>query len=86
MRWRSSNFTWVELEIYRVSSTPITLVSYRTRNEDRRSGVWYETARELIQFFEAHLGEPKGVLEDAIDELTVDNADYKIIPGLAKLL
>lgn len=33
---------WVELEIYRVSSTPITLVSYRTINEDRRSGVWYE--------------------------------------------
>ena len=45
-----------------------------------------ETARKLIQLFEAHLGEPKGDLEDAIDELTVADTDYKIIQGLAKLL
>jgi hypothetical protein len=45
-----------------------------------------QTARELIQLFEAHLGERKGDLEDAIDELTVADTDYKIVQGLAKLL
>jgi predicted nuclease of restriction endonuclease-like RecB superfamily len=45
-----------------------------------------ETARELIQLFEDHLDEPKGDLEDAIDELTVADTDYKIVQGLAKLL
>ncbi|WP_121821076.1 DUF790 family protein [Halostella salina] len=45
-----------------------------------------ETARELIDLFDVHLGEPKGDLEDEIDELTVANTDYKIIQGLAKLL
>jgi len=45
-----------------------------------------ETAAELIELFETHLGEPKGDLEDAIDELTVADTDYKIVQGLAKLL
>ena len=45
-----------------------------------------KTARELLQLFEAHLGEPKGELEDAIDELTVADTDYKIVQGLAKLI
>lgn len=45
-----------------------------------------ETARELVEVFEAHLGEPKGDLEDAIDELVVADTDYKIVRGLAKLL
>jgi hypothetical protein len=45
-----------------------------------------ETAEELIRLFESHLGEPKGDLEDAIDELTVADTDYKIVQGLAKLL
>lgn len=45
-----------------------------------------ETARELIQIFEDHLGEPKGELEETIDQLTVADTDYKIIQGLAKLL
>lgn len=45
-----------------------------------------ETAQELIQLFEAHLDESKGDLEDAIDELTVADTDYKIVQGLAKLL
>ncbi|WP_331234232.1 DUF790 family protein [Natronorarus salvus] len=45
-----------------------------------------QTARELIQLFEAHLEESKGDLEDAIDELTVADTDYKIVQGLAKLL
>ncbi|WP_251328741.1 DUF790 family protein [Haloplanus pelagicus] len=45
-----------------------------------------QTARELIDLFDAHLGEPKGDLEDEIDELTVADTDYKIIQGLAKLL
>jgi predicted nuclease of restriction endonuclease-like RecB superfamily len=45
-----------------------------------------ETARELIQLFEDHLGEPKGELEETIDQLTVADTDYKIIQGLAKLL
>lgn len=45
-----------------------------------------KTARELIQLFEDHLGEPKGDLEDAIDELTVADTDYKIVQGLAKFL
>jgi len=45
-----------------------------------------QTANELIDLFNEHLGEPKGDLEDAIDELTVADTDYKIIQGLAKLL
>ena len=50
--------------------------------EDR----YRETARELIRLFQEHLGEPKGDLEAAIDELTVADTDYKIVQGLAKLL
>jgi predicted nuclease of restriction endonuclease-like RecB superfamily len=45
-----------------------------------------ETAAELIQIFEEHLGEPKGELEDTIDQLTIADTDYKIVQGLAKLL
>jgi len=45
-----------------------------------------ETAQELIRLFEEYLGEPKGDLEDAINELTVADTDYKIVQGLAKLL
>ena len=45
-----------------------------------------ETARELIQIFEEHLGEPKGELEETIDQLTIADTDYKIVQGLAKLL
>ncbi|WP_338739394.1 DUF790 family protein [Haloplanus salilacus] len=45
-----------------------------------------ETAQELIQIFEDNLGEPKGELEETIDQLTVADTDYKIIQGLAKLL
>jgi len=44
------------------------------------------TAATLIDLFENHLGEPKGDIEAAIDDLTVDNTDYKIVHGLAKLL
>jgi predicted nuclease of restriction endonuclease-like RecB superfamily len=40
----------------------------------------------LLQLFEAHLGEPQGELEAAIDELTVADTDYKIVQGLAKLI
>ncbi|MFB6375445.1 MAG: DUF790 family protein [Bradymonadaceae bacterium] len=45
-----------------------------------------EAAGKVIQVFEEHLGESKGDLEDAIDELTVADTDYKIVHGLAKLL
>ncbi|SDJ90966.1 hypothetical protein SAMN05216226_111132 [Halovenus aranensis] len=45
-----------------------------------------ETAAELIKIFEEHLGEPKGDLEDTIDQLTIADTDYKIVQGLAKLL
>jgi predicted nuclease of restriction endonuclease-like RecB superfamily len=45
-----------------------------------------ETAATLIALFEDHLDEPKGDLEDAINELTVADTDYKIVQGLAKLL
>ena len=45
-----------------------------------------ETATELIGIFENHLGEPKGDLEDTIDQLTIADTDYKIVQGLAKLL
>ncbi|MDL0135183.1 DUF790 family protein, partial [Halobacterium salinarum] len=45
-----------------------------------------ETAAELIQVFEDHLGESKGELEETIDELTIADTDYKLIQGLAKLL
>ncbi len=53
---------------------------------DQEEERYRETARELLQLFENHLGEPKGELETAIDELTVADTDYKIIQGLAKLL
>jgi len=53
---------------------------------DPTDGRYRETARELIQLFDDHLGEPKGDLEDSIDELTVADTDYKIVQGLAKLL
>jgi predicted nuclease of restriction endonuclease-like RecB superfamily len=47
---------------------------------------YQETAEELIQIFEEHLGEPKGDLEETIDQLTIADTDYKIVQGLAKLL
>ena len=45
-----------------------------------------ETAEELIHLFENHLGEPKGELEETIDQLTITDTDYKVVQGLAKLL
>jgi predicted nuclease of restriction endonuclease-like RecB superfamily len=45
-----------------------------------------DTAGELIGLFEDHLGESKGDLDDAIDQLTVADTDYKIVRGLAKLI
>ncbi|AUX09271.1 hypothetical protein AArcSl_1642 [Halalkaliarchaeum desulfuricum] len=45
-----------------------------------------DTAAELIQLFEDHLGEPKGDLEETIDQLTIADTDYKVVQGLAKLL
>ena len=45
-----------------------------------------DTAEELIQIFDEHLGEPKGELEDTIDQLTIADTDYKIVQRLAKLL
>jgi predicted nuclease of restriction endonuclease-like RecB superfamily len=47
---------------------------------------YQDTADELIQIFEEHLGEPKGELEETIDQLTIADTDYKIVQGLAKLL
>jgi predicted nuclease of restriction endonuclease-like RecB superfamily len=47
---------------------------------------YQDTAEELIQIFEKHLGEPKGDLEETIDQLTIADTDYKIVQGLAKLL
>ena len=51
--------------------------------EDAR---YRETASELIELFETHMGERKADLDAAIDQLTVADTDYKIIQGLAKLL
>lgn len=45
-----------------------------------------ETAAELIDLFEDHLGESKGDLEETIDQLTIADTDYKVVQGLAKLL
>ena len=45
-----------------------------------------KTAKELIQLFGNHLGEPKGELEEMIGELTIADTDYKVVQGLAKLL
>ena len=47
---------------------------------------YQETAADLIEIFTEHLGEPKGELEETIDELTIADTDYKIVQGLAKLL
>jgi len=45
-----------------------------------------QTAQELIQIFETHLGEPRGELEETIEQLTITDTDYKVVQGLAKLL
>lgn len=45
-----------------------------------------DTASQLIDLFEAHVGERKSDLDTAIDQLTVADTDYKIIQGMAKLL
>jgi predicted nuclease of restriction endonuclease-like RecB superfamily len=65
----------------RTSSDTVTPLFIDT-DDDR----YHETGAELIQLFDAHLSEPKGDLEDTIDELTVADTDYKIVQGLAKLL
>ena len=69
------------------------LARSRTRNGEIRplfidmaDDQYRKTTRQLLELFEDHLGKPKGDLEDAIDELTVTDTDYKIIQGLAKLL
>ncbi len=69
------------------------LARSRTRNNsitplfvDTDDQRYRETADELIQIFEDHLGQPKGDLEETIDQLTIADTDYKIIQGLAKLL
>jgi len=69
------------------------LARSRTRNGtvqplfiDTDDQQYRETAAELIQIFEDHLGEPKGELEGTIDQLTIADTDYKIVQGLAKLL
>ena len=69
------------------------LARSRTRNGtvqplfiDANDPQYQETAAELIQIFEEHLGEPKGELEETIDQLTIADTDYKIVQGLAKLL
>jgi len=53
---------------------------------DTQEQQYRDTAAELIQIFEEHLGEPKGDLEETIDQLTISDTDYKIVQGLAKLL
>ncbi|EMA46493.1 DUF790 family protein [Halobiforma nitratireducens] len=69
------------------------LARSRTRNGtvqplfiDADDQQYRETAAELIQIFEDHLDEPKGELEETIDQLTIADTDYKIVQGLAKLL
>jgi len=69
------------------------LARSRTRNGsvqplfiDTDGPQYRETAAELIQIFEDHMGEPKGELEGTIDQLTIADTDYKIVQGLAKLL
>jgi predicted nuclease of restriction endonuclease-like RecB superfamily len=47
---------------------------------------YQETAHELIQIFEEHMGESKGELEETINQLTIADTDYKVVQGLAKLL
>jgi predicted nuclease of restriction endonuclease-like RecB superfamily len=69
------------------------LARSRTRNGtvtplfiDADDPQYRETAQELIELFEGHLGEPKGDLEETIDQLTIADTDYKVVQGLAKLL
>jgi len=69
------------------------LARSRTRDEtiqplfiDPDDERYRETAAELIRIFEEHLGEPKGEVEETIDQLTIADTDYKIVQGLAKLL
>ena len=47
---------------------------------------YQETASELLEIFESHLGKSQSDLGAEIDQLTVANTEYKIIQGLAKLL
>ena len=60
-----------------------TITPQFIETDDQR---YRSTAEELIEIFKTNLGEPKGELEDTIDQLTVDDTDYKIVQGLAKLL
>lgn len=69
------------------------LARSRTRNGtiqplfiDPTEETYRETAAELIRIFEAHVGKPRGKLEETIDELTIADTDYKVVQGLAKLL
>jgi len=69
------------------------LARSRTRNGtvqplfiDTDDQQYRETATDLIQIFEEHLGKPRGELEETIDQLTIADTDYKIVQGLAKLL
>ena len=70
-------------DLARSRTTPETVTPLFIDPEESQ---YRETARELIQLFEDHLGESKGDLDDAIDQLTIADTDYKIVQGLAKLI
>jgi predicted nuclease of restriction endonuclease-like RecB superfamily len=45
-----------------------------------------QTAADLIQLFEAHIGQPRWCLSAALQEYEGDRLDYTLIRGLAKVL
>ncbi|MFW5959237.1 MAG: DUF790 family protein [Natronomonas sp.] len=70
-------------DLARSRTTDETVTALFIDAEEQR---YRNTAEELIQVFEDHVGEPKGDLEATIDQLTISDTDYKIVQGLAKLL
>jgi predicted nuclease of restriction endonuclease-like RecB superfamily len=69
------------------------LARSRTRNGtiqplfiDPTEETYRETAAELIRIFEAHVGEPRGKLEETIDELTIADTGCIVVQGLAELV
>jgi predicted nuclease of restriction endonuclease-like RecB superfamily len=53
---------------------------------DGQSQYWQRSARDLIQLFQAHLGQSLGTWEQALSDYEGERLDYDVLRGLAKVL
>src|SRR4051812_26358221 len=53
---------------------------------DPANDEWLQVAEQLRDLYQAHIGEPRGTIEDSIDELFGDDNNTLVQRGLAKLL